>query len=358
MSSLITLKFEIMKKRTYYILAVLSIFAFVILVGSIIQADEQEQKKEKILSPIWALKFSPDGKTLAVGRYQWVELWDLETQETIHAYEPTIGRVRCITFSPDGKMLYAGGGEAARSGEIRLWNVETEALIKTFEIHGDTIESIAISPDHKKLLTASMDEYSTIIDLENLDDGLPLGDQAKWLTQHVGRVLSTLYHPNGDYYVTGSEDKTLKVWNPADNTVLVSFDGNDDAVYSLAYATRENLIVSGAADNVVRTWRVTEDNNGNTRGTLVRQFNGHQGPVYSVDCGVANNQEYIVSGGADTSVIVWNIQTGGRRRTFNDSPEPVYVVQINLDGNLVAAGGRDGKVRIWNIQNNRLIHEF
>ena len=52
-----------------------------------------------------------------------------------------------------------------KGGEIRLWDVATEELIKTFEIHGDTIESIAISPDNTKLLTASMDEYSAVIDL-------------------------------------------------------------------------------------------------------------------------------------------------------------------------------------------------
>ena len=143
--------------------------------------------------PIWALEFSPDGKTIAVGKYQWVELWELETEKMIRAYEPHAGRVRCIKFTPDGKMLYAGGGREAQSGEILLWDVEAEELIKTYEIHADTIESIALSPDNAKLLTASMDEFSAVIDLKELDDALePIDEQAKWLTQHVGRVLSTL----------------------------------------------------------------------------------------------------------------------------------------------------------------------
>lgn len=348
-----------MKNCNYNILPLFTVLllVFSILFGNIVQADESPQAKEQTLSPIWALEFSPDGKTLAVGKYQWVELWDLETQQIIHEYEPHAGRVRCLKFTPDGKMLYAGGGQAAQSGEIRLWDVASEELVKTFEIHGDTIESIAISPDNAKLLTASMDEFSAVIDLEKLDEDIPIDEQAKWLTQHVGRVLCTLYHPNGNYFVTGSEDKTLKVWNPETYTVLVSFDGNDDSVYSLAYATQENLIISGSADNVVRSWRVTQ-NNGNTRGVLVRQYGGHNGPVYSVDCGVWNNQEVIVSGGADTSVIVWNIGSGNRIRTFNESADVVYVVRISRDGNRVAAGCRDGKVRIWNIRNNRLTHEF
>lgn len=333
------------------------ILVFCTLIGNIINADEHSQEKEEILSPIWALEFTPDGKSLAVGKYQWVELWDLESQTMTHAYEPHVGRVRCIQFSTDGKVLYASGGQAAQSGEIRMWDVATEELINTFEIHADTIESIAISPNNAKLLTASMDEFSAVIDLNNLNDDTPLDDQAKWLTQHVGRVLCTLYHPNGNYFVTGSEDKTLKVWDPETYTVLVSFDGNDDAVYSLAYARRSNLIVSASADNTVRSWRVTQ-NNGNTRGNPDRTFNGHQGAVYSVDSGVWNNQEVVASGGADTNVIIWDILSGNRRRTFNDATDAVYAVKMSPDGTSVAAGSRDGKVRIWHIQSNKLTHEF
>lgn len=345
-------------KNRIYALFPLCIILVLTLFTNIAQVDEHSQEEKELLSPIWALEFSPDSKTIAVGKYQWVELWELDTQRMTRAYEPHAGRVRCVKFTPDGKMLYAGGGREAQSGEIRLWDVEAEELIKTYEIHADTIESIALSPDSAKLLTASMDEFSAVIDLENLDDAEPIDDQAKWLTQHVGRVLCTLYHPNGNYFVTGSEDKTLKVWDPKTYTVLVSFDGNDDSVYSLAYAPGENVIISGAADNTVRTWRVTQNNNGNTRGAPVRQFNGHQGPVYSVDTGTWNGQEVIVSGGADSSVIVWNIRTGNRRRTFNDSPDAVYAVKISPDGNHVAAGGRDGKVRIWSIRENMLTHEF
>jgi len=344
------------KNYTPFILPIIVLTVITPLV-ILIHADEHQQPKEQILSPIWALQFSPDGKSLAVGKYQWVELWDIETQEITHIYEPHLGRIRCLQFSSDGKMLYASGGQAAQNGEIRVWDVATEELLNTYEIHADTIESISISPDNAKLLTASMDEFSAVIDLVNLDVTSPLDNQAKWLTQHVGRVLCTLYHPNGDYFVTGSEDKTLKVWNPEDYTVLVSFDGNDDSVYSLAYAAQENLIVSGSADNVVRSWRITQ-NDGNTRGAAVRNFSGHQGPVYSVDCGVWNGQQVVASGSADSSVIIWDILSGNRRRTFNQPTDAVYAVKISPDGNRVAAGSRDGMVRIWNIQNNRLTHEF
>ena len=330
-------------------------------------------------SPIWSLEFSPDGKTLAVGKYQWVELWDLETQRLIHTYEPHAGEVRSLKFSSQGasdteNRLYTSGGIAAQSGEIRIWDVNSEELISSFEIHGDTIESITLSPNNTTLLTASMDEYSAVIDLTQLTETTALIDkQAKWLTQHVGRVLCTLYHPEGTYFVTGSEDKTIKVWNPETFNVLVNFDANDDAVYSLAYSANENVIVSGSADNTVRAWRVAPAGEGEgifvgqdalqLTGALVREYNGHQGAVYSVDCGLVsrrgnNRVAVIASGSADTSVIIWNLRSGNRYRTFDESTDAVYAVKLSPDGKFVAAGGRDGKLRLWNIQKRTLTHEF
>ena len=328
------------------------------------------------LSPIWSLEFSPDGKTLAVGKYQWVEIWDLETQRVIYTYEPHVGEVRSLTFSSDGKTLYTSSGLASRSGEIRVWDISAEELINSFEIHGDTIESISLSPRNTTLITASMDEYSAVIDLtriENTDFSIDT-QVSKWLTQHVGRVFCTLYHPAGTYFVTGSEDKTIKVWNPSSLSVLVSLDANDDTVYSLAYSAEEDVIVSGSADNTVRTWRVTPAGSGDRgavgrnslemAGALVREYNGHQGTVYSVDSGFiplrsANNRmALIASGSADTSVIIWSLRSGNRYETFDASTDAVYAVRFSPDGEFVAAGGRDGKVRLYNLRKRTLTHEF
>ncbi|MYC77876.1 hypothetical protein F4X10_19090 [Candidatus Poribacteria bacterium] len=315
------------------------------------------------LSPIWSLEFSPDGKTLAVGKYQWVEIWDLETQRVIHTYEPHAGEVRSLTFSSDGKTLYTGGGLASRSGEIRVWDVASEELIKSFEIHGDTIESISLGPRNTTLITASMDEYSAVIDLTQLEETDFSID--KWLTQHVGRVLCTLYHPEGTYFVTGSEDKTLKIWDPNSLSVLVSLDANDDAVHSLAYSIEEGVIVSGSADNTVRTWRVTPGRSSlEMTGALVREYNGHQGAVYSVDSRsvslrTANNRmTMLASGSADTSVIIWSLRSGNRYETFDASTDAVYAVRFNPSGEFVAAGGRDGKVRLYNLRKRTLTHEL
>ena len=310
---------------------------------------------EVAVSPIWSIQFSPDGKHLAVGTYQWVQLWDIQAKTVIHDFEPHAGAVRCLEFSGDGKTLFAGGGLPSQEGEVRIWNVETAELIDTLGLHGDTIESITVSPDDSKLLTASMDAVGVVVSLSDRE-------VKETLTQHVGRMLAIDYRADGKYFATGSEDKSVKVWNPQTYEVLVSFDLNDDAVYTVAFAPEENIVVSGSADNAIRSWRIIESRRKSgeirTEGALNRVYNGHQGPIYSVDCGTWNNQVIFVSGSADALVIVWNLRSGNQEYNFNQSTDEVYTVDLSPDGQFVAAGGRDGIARIWSLSDGNLIAEL
>jgi WD40 repeat protein len=306
-------------------------------------------------SMVWSVQFSPDGKRLAVGRYQWVQLWDVQRREVIRTFEPHADAVRCLRFSSDGALLFAGGGLPAQSGEVKVWEVASGAIVHTFEIHGDTIEAMALTPDNSRLLTASMDEFIHVVSLAS-------GKIEQTLTQHVDRVLAVAYREDGKYFATGGKDKTVKVWDAQTKNVLVNFDQNDEAVFSVAFAPEENIIISGSADNAVRSWRVIESQNdsGNieTRGALVRVYNGHEKTVYAVDCGMAGPEAVIVSGGADATVLVWDLRSGNRIAAFNQPTDEVYAVDLSSDGRLVAAGGRDGYARIWNISNQQMIAEF
>ena len=310
---------------------------------------------EPYTSPIWSIQFSPDSKNLAVGRYQWVQLWDLNTRAVIQDLEPHSDAVRCLKFSRDGKTLFAGGGMPAQNGELHVWEIESGEQIQVVECHADTIEAVAVSADGAKVLTASMDEHVSVVALDS-------GDIERSLTQHIDRVFGIDFRTDGKYFVTGGKDKTVKIWNAQTYEVLVNFDQNDAAVYSVAFAPTDNMIVSGSADTVLRSWRVTESvaqsGRVETQGALVRVYDGHEGAVYAIDCGARNNQAIVVSGSADKSVIVWDFRSGSLLYTFTQSTEEIYAVDLSEDGRFVAAGGRDGVARVWDLSNGELVAAF
>jgi WD40 repeat protein len=75
---------------------------------------------EPILVPLLAVRFSPDGKTLATaGADRLVRLWEAETGRFIRSLQGHAMSVTALAFSPDGKMLYSAGLDKT----IRVWRL-------------------------------------------------------------------------------------------------------------------------------------------------------------------------------------------------------------------------------------------
>jgi WD40 repeat protein len=94
------------------------------------------QLKATFKSPtehIMSLAFSPDGKTLAVGRYmEGLLLWDVTLGKAKVDFEAVSSEVgnsqfaRSVTFSPDGKILAAGSTADEEAPEVKMWSISGE----------------------------------------------------------------------------------------------------------------------------------------------------------------------------------------------------------------------------------------
>src|SRR5437773_248588 len=78
----------------------------------------------------------------------------------------------------------------------------------------------------------------------------------------------------------------------------------------------------------------------------VRRLRGHQGYVYSVS--FSADGRLLASGSADTTVRLWNPDTGQELRCLQGQQGMVYSVSFSADGRLLASGSDDKTVRLWN----------
>ena len=81
-------------------------------------------------------------------------------------------------------------------------------------------------------------------------------EQAKELTLkgHSGWVNSVSFSPDGKRIVSGSVDKTLKVWDAETGQEVLTLNGHTQTVTSVSFSPNGRRIVSGSYDNTLKVW--------------------------------------------------------------------------------------------------------
>ena len=82
------------------------------------------------------------------------------------------------------------------------------------------------------------------------------GDLLLVLEGHEGRVRSVSWNPKGDTIVSGSDDKTVRVWDATYGYCLHILTGHESRVASVSWSPEGNQIVSGSLDKTARVWDV------------------------------------------------------------------------------------------------------
>ncbi len=94
-------------------------------------------------APITTVAFSPDGKAVVTGSQAGVRVYSWPDLQPTHSLPTRLVNIHDLKFSPDGKHLAVGGGEPAESGavEILAWpSGESQTLL---EGHTDSVLGVA-----------------------------------------------------------------------------------------------------------------------------------------------------------------------------------------------------------------------
>src|SRR4051794_16306975 len=101
------------------------------------------------------LETVPDGTSLMTGTGTTLTLWDLADQRkptVLRRVRKVVGFIWAVQFSPDGKTL----ATATERKVVRLWDVATGQERAPLRRHADIIQGLAYSPDGRMLASASM----------------------------------------------------------------------------------------------------------------------------------------------------------------------------------------------------------
>lgn len=160
------------------------------------------------------------------------------------------------------------------------------------------------------------------------------------LMGHAGEVNAVAISPDGQTIISGSDDKTLRIWNLNSQKLLRTLKGHTDWVYAVAFSADGQIILSGSKDKTVRLWQGS--------GQQSRTLTGHTSYVNSV--AINRDKTKVVSGSYDKTVKLWNLNTG-QVETLKGHSREVLTVAISPDGKKIVSGSVDKTLRIWNLSN-------
>jgi predicted NACHT family NTPase len=166
------------------------------------------------------------------------------------------------------------------------------------------------------------------------------------LKGHSDWVTSVNFSPDGKWIVSGSNDKTVKVWDAdtgQESLTLKGYRGpaNLTVVFSsVAFSPDGKQIATSSGDMTVKVWDADTGQE-----TLI--LKGHTNAVFSV--AYSPDGKRIVSGSDDMTVKVWDAETGQETLTLKGHTDSVQSVAFSPDGKQIVSGSFDETVKVWDL---------
>ncbi|XP_051934100.1 autophagy-related protein 16-1 isoform X3 [Hippocampus zosterae] len=249
----------------------------------------------------------------------------------LHVFEAHDGEVNAVRFSPGSRVLATGGMDR----RVKLWEVVSGRCEPKGALTGSNagITSIEFDSAGSYLLAASNDFASRIWTLEDYR-------LRHTLTGHSGKVLSARFLLDNARIVSGSYDRTLKLWDLRSKvcmkTVFTGSSCND-------IVCTEQCVMSGHFDKKVRFWDIRAESS-------VQELE-LQGRVTSLD--LNHERTELLTCSRDDLLKIVDLRTNAVRQTLSADGFKCGAdwtrVTFSPDGNFVAGGSADGALYIWNV---------
>lgn len=208
--------------------------------------------------------------------------------------------------------------------------------------HTQAIRSLAMTPDGKILASGSDDKTIKLWQLHT-------GRELVTLRGHSKPVNSLAMSQDGEILASGSEDKTIKIWQLSTGLQVGSitmggwFSGDSGCVYAVAISVQEQILASLSKSGAVKLWNLRT-------GQEISRLKGDTSWVQSI--AISPDGQLLASGSGDT-IKLWNLGTGRELRVLRGHNSWVRTVAFSPNGQILASGSDDATIKLWHLRTGR-----
>lgn len=206
-------------------------------------------------------------------------------------------------------------------------------LEQRLEGHRGWVYSVAVSPDSSWAASGSEDKTVKVWDLKT-------GECHTTLRGHGDLVSSIVVTPDGGRILSASIDKTIRVWEARSGHPLATLEGLSgvNSVFAMSDGLRA---LSGSGDNMIKLWDLDS-------GRCLNTFEGHSESVWCVTA--TTDGKNAISCSADKTLRYWDLEIGKPLATWVGHSDTVISVQITPDGQRAVSGSGDKTVKLWDLK--------
>jgi WD40 repeat protein len=158
------------------------------------------------------------------------------------------------------------------------------------------------------------------------------------LNGHTGFVMSASFSPDASRIVTGSYDKTTKVWDANSGAELLTLKEQTEVVHSASFSPDGSRIVTGNDDKTAKVWDARS-------GAQLLTLEGHTDKVWPASFSPDGSR--IVTASLDNTAKVWDAIQGAELLTLKGRTDPLYSASFSPDGSRIVTGSGDHTAKVW-----------
>ncbi len=185
---------------------------------------------------------------------------------------------------------------------------------------------------------------------------------AKWRTVaelrgHTGAVESVAFSPDGKLVVTGSADKTARIWEAATGKEHVKLSRHSDLVHDAAFSSDGRLVVTASGDGRARLWQAST-------GKLVTEIRVHRKIILGMgwqsvlSVAFSPDGQRLATASSDGKVRLWSVPTGEFEAELGGEEESGIRARFSPGGDWLISANRDGTARYWAVNTGKLAAEL